>query len=59
MSNVLLILALAVWVYGSYQLDPVAGMFVLGAALLLLSLASKDVKIRVPRLKIRRRKARP
>lgn len=58
MSNVLLILALAAWVYGATLLSPIVGLFVLGGALFLLAIAARDVKIRRPRLKIRRKARR-
>ena len=51
MDDVLLVAGLGCLVYAAFLAAAIAGFVALGLALVLLSFAAKDVKIRVPRLK--------
>jgi hypothetical protein len=53
MDDLLLILGLASVVYAAFLFSPIVGFVVLGAALILLSFAAKDVKIKLPRPKFK------
>jgi hypothetical protein len=52
MDDLLLILGLASVVYAAFLFTPIVGFVVLGAALILLSFAAKDVKIKLPRVEV-------
>lgn len=55
MDDVLLVAGLGCLVYAAFLQDRLLGFVALGVALVLLSVAAKDVKIPRPRLKLGKR----
>jgi hypothetical protein len=53
MDDLLLVAGLGCLVYAAFLAGALVGFVVLGAALVLLSFAAKDVKIKLPRLKLK------
>ena len=54
MDDLLLVAGLGCLVYSAFLVGSIVGFVVLGLALILLSFAAKDVKIRFPRVKVRK-----